>query len=303
MEPLPAAELADRIRRIPLFSFASVNELFRIAGLGRQVRYEGGRILCEQGRPPESLLFLLDGKVTVDAARHRVIEAPAVIGLENVMEGSPVAATVRASEPCICLSLTSEEFLSLLSENVEITQGIFRLLIESGGGALRTLASTPGERVEWPTVLHGQISPDLERRIDRGMQPVELGMLLQTSAILSRATTSQLVALAGIARPTPLKTGADPLEGFEQSVLVVLSGAVRVEREGHEAELAEPGDLIGLAETLGGLPVTLRGEVVREGEGLRFSRTELFDVLAENIDLVQGIFSGLLRARAPGVPA
>jgi CRP-like cAMP-binding protein len=217
------------------------------------------------------------------------------------MEGTPSAANVRAVEPCICLSLTSEEFLSLLSENVEITQGIFRLLIETGGGSLETLAGAPGDRVEWPAVLHGQISRDLERRIDRGIQPVELGMLLQTSAILSRATTSQLVALTGIARPTALKVGTDPLAGFEQSILVVLSGAVRVERDGYEPELADPGDVIGLAETFGGLPVTLRGEVVREGEGLRFSRTELFDVLAENVDLVQGIFSRLLRARVPGV--
>ena len=41
-EPLPSVELADRLRRLPLFEFTHVNELFRLARLGRQVRHEAG---------------------------------------------------------------------------------------------------------------------------------------------------------------------------------------------------------------------------------------------------------------------
>jgi ATP:ADP antiporter, AAA family len=301
LEPLPAVELADRLRRIQLFNFASVNELFRIAGLGRQVRHEAGRMLYERGRAPESLQFLLDGRVSVDTEPPRLIAAPAVLAFENVLEGSPVCATVRATDTAICLSLTTEEFLSLLSENVEIAQGIFRLLIETGGGACETLAGIPGERVEWPSVLHGHVSPEFELRIATGIQPIELGILLQSSAILSRATSAHLVALASIARPVALKPGADPLVGLEPAILVVLSGAVRIERDGHPPEIAEAGAVVGLAETFGGLPSSVHGEVIREGHGLRFTRTELFDVLADNIELAQGIFSGLLRARAPQV--
>jgi AAA family ATP:ADP antiporter len=302
-EPLPAAELADRIRRIQLFNFVSVNELFRIASLGRQVRFEAGRVLYEGGRPPESLLFLLDGKVTVEGSRPRTLEAPAVLAFEHVMEGSAVPATVRASEPSICLSLTTDEFLSLLSENVEITQGIFRLLIETGGSFVDTLGEAEGERVEWPAVVHGELPHANEQRLARGIQAVDLGMLLQSSQALSRATTAQLVALASIARPIELKVGADPLSGFEPSIVMVLSGAIRVEREGQEPEVADAGDTIGVAETFGGLPTLLHGEVIREGRALRFSRTELFDVLADNIDLVQSMFSGLLRTRITRVPA
>jgi ATP/ADP translocase/HEAT repeat protein/CRP-like cAMP-binding protein len=303
LEPLPAVELADRLRRIQLFNFASVNELFRIAGLGRQVRHESGRVLYETGRAPESLQFLLDGQVTVDDDQPRTIQAPAVLAFENVLEGSPVRATVRASETAICLSLTSEEFLSLLSENVEIAQGIFRLLIETGGASFETTAPAPGERVEWQSVLHGRISSELEHRLAADIQPVDLVLLLQTSPLLARATSAQLVALASVARPIALKPGADPLVGFEPSILVVLSGSVRVERDGHPAETADAGDTIGIAETLGGFAFASRAEVMKEGQGVRFTRSDLFDLLADNIDLLQGIFSGLLRARAPRVAA
>ncbi len=71
-EPLPAVELADRLRRVPLFDFTHVDELFRLARLGRQVRYEPGRVLYERGEPVASIQFLLDG--TRDRrrrARHR----------------------------------------------------------------------------------------------------------------------------------------------------------------------------------------------------------------------------------------
>ena len=304
LEPLPAVELADRLRKIPLFGFASVDELFRIAGLGRQVRHESGRVLYERGRPAETLQVLLDGRVTIDDdKRSRTIEAPAMLAFENVLEGSPLQVTLRAAEPCICLSLTGDEFLSLLSENVEIAQGIFRLLIETRGECFEAGDAAEGERIAWDSVLPGSVSPELQRRMADGIQAVELVLLLQTSPLLARATSAQLVTLANIARPIALKPGADPLVGLEPSILVVLTGSVRVERDGHAVETADAGDIVGIAETLGGMPFTSRAEVVTEGRGLRFGRAELFDVLADNIELLQGIFSGLLRARTTKVRA
>ena len=68
-EPLPAVELADRLRRVPLFDFTHVDELFRLARLGRQVRYEKGRALYERGELATSIQFLLDGRVTRRAGR------------------------------------------------------------------------------------------------------------------------------------------------------------------------------------------------------------------------------------------
>jgi CRP-like cAMP-binding protein len=284
LEPLPAVELADRLRRIQVFNFVSVDELFRIAALGRQVRYESGRVLYDQGRPAASLQFLLDGRVIVETPAPRMIDAPAVLAFENVLEGTPVEATHRAAETAICLSLSSEEFLSLLSENVEIVQGIFRLLIETAGG---------------PAVLPGQrLTPTLERQASAGLQSLDLVRLLQSSPLLSRATTGQLLALAKIARPVTLKPGADPFAGSEMSMLTVLSGSVRVDQDGRPTETADAGDVIGIATALGGLPVSLRAEVVAPGTAIRFTRTELFDLLADHIDLLQGIFSGLLKIQS-----
>ena len=36
-------------------------------------------------------------------------------------------------------------------------------------------------------------------------------------------------------------------------------------------------------------------EVTTDGQALRFIRSDVFDLLADDIDLLQGIFSGLLK--------
>jgi CRP-like cAMP-binding protein len=216
----------------------------------------------------------------------RDVDAPEVLGFEAVLEGSPMEATIRAVDTAISLSLTTEEFLSLLSENVEIAQGIFRLLLERRGA--------PG----WHTVLKGRMPRAIQQRLDAdsGLQAVDRVLLLQSSPLLSRATANQLLRLAAISRPLTLKIGGDPLTGAEPSILLVLSGAVRVERNGTPAVTADRGDAIGVYETLGGVPAPVRAEVTQDGQALRFVRSDLFDLLADNIDLLQGIFSGLLRA-------
>jgi hypothetical protein len=122
-------------------------------------------------------------------------------------------------------------------------------------------------------------------------------LLLQSSPLLSRATAAQLVGLAGVARTATLKVGENPMSGSEPGILVVLSGAVRVEREGVAPDTAESGDAVGIYETLGGVSFPVRTEVTQEGQALRFMRSDLFDLLADHIDLLQGIFSGLLRAQ------
>jgi len=120
-------------------------------------------------------------------------------------------------------------------------------------------------------------------------------VLLQSSPLLARATAAQLARLAAVARHIPLDVGADPLTGAESSILTALSGAVRIERDGVPRKVAESGDAVGIYETLGGAHFPVRAEVIRAGQGLRFVRSDLFDLLANNIDLLQG---DLLRVAA-----
>ncbi len=293
-EPLPAVELADRLRRIRLFDFVSVDELFRVASLGRQVRHEVGRTLAQEGQAVEALHFVLDGRVAVQSARGRRVEvgAPDVINFEDVLEGHPVRGTATALEPTITLSMTTEEFLTLVSENVEIAQGIFRLLLET-----RCAPS-------WRTVVHGELTPELQRRVSDGVQALDGLILLQSSPLLHRATSAELVRLAAVARVVPLTPGSALFKpGDGAAIHAVLTGRLTVAAGDTATDTADGGDVVGIYEALSGRFMASQGTVTAAGSALRIDRGELFELMADNIPLLQGIFSGLLHATPTAPPA
>jgi ATP/ADP translocase/HEAT repeat protein/CRP-like cAMP-binding protein len=281
LEPLPAVELADRFRRMHLFNFVSVDELFRIAALGRQIRYDDGRVLYEDGRTATSLQVLLDGRVAIEGSAPRTVDAPAVLAFENVLEGTPVDATIRAMGPVICLLLNSDQFLSLLSENVEIAEGIFRLLVETA---------------ESPPVVHARTTP-VPPTDASDLRAVDLVRVLQASPLLSRATPAQLLTLAGIARRVVFKPGGDALASLPSAMLLVVSGSARVEQGGEAPDVATAGDVIGVATALGGRSASIRVEGITDGAAIYFTRTEMFELLADHSDLLQAVYSGLLRSQ------
>jgi ATP/ADP translocase/CRP-like cAMP-binding protein/HEAT repeat protein len=286
-EPLPAVELADRLRHVPIFEFCSVDEIFRIAAVGRQVRHEQGRVIYERGATPASVQFLLDGRCSTSAGE---LTAPAPLAFEAVLEGRPMPVEIRAAEPAICLSLTTEEFLSVLAENVELAEGIFRWLVES-----RQLAA----RIP---VRPADLTPELRRKLAAGLLPVDRVLLLQASPLLSRATGAQLLRMASLARPVTFKSGTDPFAGQgEPGLLVALTGELRVRAENGDQHTAGPGDVLGFVETLGGVPMAAQVTAASDGTALRFNRSDIFDLLADETPLLQQIFSGLLALADPAV--
>ncbi len=287
MEPLPAVELADRLRAIPLFDFVSVDELFRVAGTGRQVRHEGGRELYHEGTQATDVQFLLEGSVRVSGGGRAPCDlaAPAALAFENMLEGSPLRHTICAADRAICLSLGGDEFLTMLSDNIVLAQGLFRMLLD-----------TPKAR-QWRTVYTPptEVEPATPRSLP--LQPLEKVLLLRQNPLLERATVQQLLALAAIAREVPLTAGSVLFtETDPPAVYHVLTGEVRLEADGADPIVARPGSTIGVPETLAGVSLGRRATVTREGQAVRIDHDELFDVLADHIDLLQGLFSGLLRA-------
>jgi ATP:ADP antiporter, AAA family len=291
-EPLPAVELADRLRKVPLFDFTHVDELFRLARLGRQVRYEQGQTVYERGELASSIQFLLDGRVTVARATGTIeMAAPAAIGFEELLEGAPMTSTITAAERSITLSLTADEFLALLSENVELAEGIFRMLIEThdlGTGH---------------TLLHGNLSSAARSAVEdkahagpgSDLRPVDRLLLLQSSPLLAHATAAQLWRLSEISREATVAANSEALpKDSDAAILIVLSGSLKVDGT-DAAGTATAGDVIGLYETLAGSALGATVTATTDTRLLRIDRGGLFELLADHTDLLQGIFSMLLR--------
>jgi CRP-like cAMP-binding protein len=65
---------------------------------------------------------------------------------------------------------------------------------------------------------------------------------------------------------------------------------------------ASAGDTVGVFETLSGADTTgWRAHVTRDTVALRFDREALFDLLADHIELLQAMFSAVLRRERSAV--
>jgi CRP-like cAMP-binding protein len=268
---------------IPLFASLSVDELFRIAQAGEEIRHPAGRELCHAGAAADNVLFLLEGgAATIDGTRVAgAIVPPAVIGFEDVLQGTALRSGVRALEPTVCFRIASNDFMTMVSDNVLLAQSLFGLLLESNG-----------PRVPF-TPPRQQMSPD---RASPGAATA--ASFLRQDPLLSKASATQLLALTAVAPEMPLRAGAVLFEaGSPPSVFQVVQGEVLLEHPVAGTLVATPGATIGVADTLAGTASGWRATVTREGRALRLDRDVLFTVLADHVDLMQGLFSGVLALR------
>jgi ATP/ADP translocase/CRP-like cAMP-binding protein len=277
----PVVELADRIRAIPLFEFVSIDELFRIADRAQEVRHHAGRDLFHAGAPAEDVQLLVEGAVSpVDNLRGAVERrAPDVIGFEDVIQGTPRRDTLRATAPTVCFRVPASEFLTMVSDNTALAQGLFRMLLER-----RRSASTMEPRSTMAFDVRSQ-----------ALQAVDYAMILRRHPLLARATAQQLLALTAATRDVPLKTGATLFDANDApAMFVILQGEVLVEGAGAGSEIFGAGHTLGVAETLAGMAQGRRATVASAGRALRLERDAVFGVLADHVDLMQGLFGGVL---------
>jgi AAA family ATP:ADP antiporter len=300
LEPMPTVEIAARLRVLPLFASVWVDELFRIAGAGRQTRHDGGRVLLQEEAVPEAAHILLEGTCVArgHAVHQREIEAPAPLGFEEVLEGRPMEETVRTSDTCVTLSLSADELQTLLADNTDLVEGLFRTLADAGG-------RLPSDARAVLRPAAGPAPADLQTLTAGGLTAVEKVLVLQALPIFSRASAEEMVHVASIAREIKLEHGASlAAEGDAASIIAVIAGELAVEPPpqdprdpGPRAQplSAGPGDIVGVYETMAGLPYGRSVHATRGGAALRIDRGDLFDLLGQRPALLQQIFGALFR--------
>jgi CRP-like cAMP-binding protein len=284
LPPVPAISLVRRLREIPLFRFASIDELFRIATISRQVRYGAGARVQERGAAAEYIQVLVQGRFRLVNGRDdgdEVLAPPAMLGSQEVLKGTTLQSTATAETESIALVMPAEEFRTLLGANIELAQGLFRMLLTPSGA---------DERVSFegrpPTFRY-------EQR-ERPLTNVEKVLCLQTIPILSHATAEELYEVAAITKEIPLKaTESLFTPGVPASIVLLLSGVVELESSAGSKGILGAGSSIGVRETLAGAGFAETARVVESGKALQIDREPLFDLLADRMDLLQGVFSAV----------
>jgi CRP-like cAMP-binding protein len=257
----------------------SVDELYGIAATGRQLRHETGQRLQEQGARAGTFQFLLDGRSrsTGEDGEVRDVEAPSTLVFGAALESTPIPETITALEPSITLALGTDDFNGLLSENVQLAHGLFRMLMTGPAAAA------------WPPVVAPR-SPLDSRAAAGNLRPIERVIALEQVPLFVHATAEDLQAVAAIAQEEPIASGADLFkEGQLAAIYTVLKGRVQIVRNGKAPAVAAPGDTIGIVETLGDRLTEESATVLEAGSVLRINREALFELLSDRIELLHGL--------------
>ena len=167
LAPVPAVTLARKLREIPLFRFASVDELFRVSTIAQQVRYGEHSKVQERGAQAAYIQVLLEGafEVTTEQQQAERVEPPAMLGFREVVAGTTLQTDATAVLDSIALVMAAEEFRTLLSANIELAQGLFRMLLEEK-------KVRPRHRAEPDPSVAGATSADAGRRAEVRRQSV-----------------------------------------------------------------------------------------------------------------------------------
>jgi CRP/FNR family transcriptional regulator, cyclic AMP receptor protein len=133
--------LIDRLREVAIFRGLDEKELHRIVEVGKEVRFEPGKVVAEQDGGAAGFHLILDGEVSVDVSgRERArLRSGQYFGEMSLIDGQPRSATVRAEAPTTTFALTSWQFLPLLTEYPSISRA---LLVELSG-RLRRVEQDP----------------------------------------------------------------------------------------------------------------------------------------------------------------
>ncbi len=297
LPPVPAISLVRRLKEIPLFRFASIDELFRIATISRQVRYGGGARVQEHGVPAEYIQVLVQGRFRVANGRDdgaEILAPPAMLGFQEVLKGTPLQSSATAETESIALVMPAEEFKSLLAANIELAQGLFRMLLESSGTSAGTSDRPPSE---------GRAPAFRYEHREAPLSTVEKVLCLQTVPILSHATAEELYDVAAIAREISLMREERLFTpGAAASIVLLLSGVIELTSPTGRKDRARAGASLGVHETLAGASFAETALTVESGRALQIDREPLFDLLADRMDLLQGVFSAVFH-REGGRPS
>jgi ATP:ADP antiporter, AAA family len=294
LEPLPAAEIASRLRTLSLFASVTVDELFRLASTSRQVRHQPGTLLLQEGVVPDTIHVLLDGRVvTSGQGAPQTIDAPATLGFVHALQGLPVRTTIRTVDTAVTLALSVDEFRTLLADNTDLVRGLFATLAGRVDPATVSNLQSTGSGAEF-TAFAAET-----------LLPVEKILALQRVPVFGRIAADEMGALAGIVRTVVMTAGTALFsESAPVALWVVLSGEISLESAaGGDRVVAKPGDIIGSMCMLSGQSLGKKADVLRGGIALKLDRDELFDLLGERPELLRQLFEGMFRIRTEAAAA
>ena len=126
---MPKKDALDKLGSVPIFEGLTRRERDAVYRVSKEIEFEPGHAILEEGSSGVGFHLILDGEVDVIVhGRKRARLGPGdYFGEMSLLDGGPRSATVRTATPVRTLALTSWEFLPLLDKVPSIAR---KMLVE-----------------------------------------------------------------------------------------------------------------------------------------------------------------------------
>jgi CRP-like cAMP-binding protein len=119
------------LKSIDLFSQIPGEDLVRVAQIAEEVDFPPKETIMSEGELGDSMYLIVAGRVEVFKGERLVVQLGEreCVGEMAILDSEPRSATVRASTPVSALKIEREDFYDLMTERLEIAQGIIKVLL------------------------------------------------------------------------------------------------------------------------------------------------------------------------------
>lgn len=126
---------------------------------------------------------------------------------------------------------------------------------------------------------------------------IEKVIFLQNIDLFTEVPTEDLAYLAAIAEEVDARSGEDIYKQDEPSdaLYLVLEGQVRLHRDGKEITAAGPKEVFGTWALFDEAPRVVTATPQSDCQMLRIAREDFFDLLADHIQITQGVFKTVVK--------
>ena len=118
------------LKGVNLFSGLTGEEVFQIAQISAEERYLPEEIIFREGDVGDSMYIIIDGSVSI---YNQKIEITTMgtgewFGEMSLLDREPRSSSIRALTDTVVLKIEEESFFKLVAGNIEIIQGIVKIL-------------------------------------------------------------------------------------------------------------------------------------------------------------------------------
>lgn len=120
------------LQNVDVFSEVSTEQLSHLAVIAEEVSFPAGEVIFKEADPSDAMYLVLDGAVRLHRGELEVTVAREhdVFGTWALFDDDPRVVTATTVEPATVLRIEKEDFIDLLADHVQITQGVLKGMVQ-----------------------------------------------------------------------------------------------------------------------------------------------------------------------------